>query len=264
MNILQQIAAALYLAAGVGALLAVTLPSRRMERGAVIGLALGAAAQTLYFATVHRSPASPPLASLPAIFGLTAWMAVIFFLAFLGRVRLPGLAAVVGFTAFLSVFTGALTGRMGGAPEETLGEGGLPHAHVLLASAGLALMGIAGLSGLFFLLEHRRLKQKRKVSAAYPMPSLEALDRVNKISIALGFPLLTLGVMTGSLWVMNERGVVWQGTSHETWTIVAWAIYAGLAAARFAGRQAGRQAAASALAGFAFLLFAVVGVELLL
>ena len=94
------------------------------------------------------------------------------------------------------------------------------------------------------------------------MPSLEALDRVNVVSLGIGFPLLTLGVVTGSLWLMNERGVPWLGTSHETWTIVAWAIYGGLVLARFAGRQAGRQAAASALAGFAFLLFAVVGVEL--
>lgn len=262
MNVLQQIAAALYLAAGVGALLAVTLPSRRMERGAVIGLALGAAVQTVYFATLHRAESAPPLASLPAIFALTAWMAVLFFLAFMGRVRLPGLAAVVGFTAFVSVFTGAVTGELG-VDQDALGEGRLPHAHVLLASAGLALMGIAGLSGLFFLLEHRRLKQKRRVAAAYPMPSLEALDRVNSIAIAVGFPLLTLGVVTGSLWLLKERGVPWEGTSHETWTLIAWAIYAGLAAARFAGRQAGRQAAASALAGFAFLLFAVVGVELL-
>ncbi len=261
MNVLQQIAAALYLAAGVGALLAVTLPARRMERGAVIGLALGAVAQTAFYATLHRADSVPPLASLPAAFGLTAWMAVLFFLAFMGRVRLPGLAAVVGFTAFLSVFAGAISAGLG-APDETVSEGGLPHAHVLLASAGLALMGIAGLSGLFFLLEHRRLKQKRRVAAAYPMPSLEALDRVNVVSLGIGFPLLTLGVVTGSLWVMHERGVLWLGTSHETWTIVAWAIYGGLVLARFAGHQAGRQAAASALGGFAFLLFAVVGVEL--
>lgn len=263
MNELQQIAAALYLAAGVGALLAVTLPSKRMARGAVIGLALGAVTQTVYFATLHRAASVPPLASLPAAAGLTAWMAVLFFLVFMSRVRLPGLAAIVGFTAFLSVFVSALAAGYG-APAETVSEGSLPHAHVLLASAGFAFMGIAGLSGLFFLLEHRRLKQKRKIAAsAYPMPSLEALDRVNVVSLALGFPLLTLGVVTGGLWLFHEHGVVWLGTSHETWTIIAWAIYAGLVAARFAGHQAGRQAAASALAGFVFLLFAVVGVEIL-
>ena len=76
-------------------------------------------------------------------------------------------------------------------------------------------------------------------------------------------PLLTLGVLTGMLWLRTVHGSVWFGTSHEVWTVVAWGIYAGLAIARFVGHQGGRQAAASAVAGFLFLLFAVVGVGVL-
>lgn len=238
-----------------------TLPSQRMGRGAIWGLALGALTQTIYFATLHRAESIPSLASLPAAGALTAWMGVLFFLAFLSRVRLPGLSAIVGFVAFLSVFAGSLAADLDSAAADVT-AGSVPHAHVLLASAGLALLGIAGLSGVFFLLEHRRLKAKRKVAAAYPMPSLEALDRVNLVALSLGFPLLTLGVVTGSLWLRHEQGVLWMGTSHETWTVIAWAIYGGLLAARFAGQQGARQAAASAVVGFAFLLFAVVGVEL--
>jgi hypothetical protein len=45
--------------------------------------------------------------------------------------------------------------------------------------------------------------------------------------------------------------------------VIAWAIYAGLVMARYAGRQGARQAAASALAGFGFLLFGIVVVGLL-
>jgi hypothetical protein len=44
--------------------------------------------------------------------------------------------------------------------------------------------------------------------------------------------------------------------------VIAWLIYLGLVALRFAGRQGARQAAASAVAGFAFLVVAVVGVGL--
>ena len=40
---------------------------------------------------------------------------------------------------------------------------------------------------------------------------------------------------------------------------VAWTIYLGLVVLRFGAEQGARQAAASALAGFAFLLAAVVG-----
>ena len=45
--------------------------------------------------------------------------------------------------------------------------------------------------------------------------------------------------------------------------MLAWVLYAGLVASRFLGGQGARQAAASAVAGFAFLLFAVVGIGLL-
>src|SRR5262249_7568277 len=81
--------------------------------------------------------------------------------------------------------------------------------------------------------------------------------------LALGFPLLTLGVATGMLWVASERGTVWTGTVHEIWSTLAWAVCALLVAARFGAGQGSRQAAVAAVGGFAFLLFAVVGVELL-
>ena len=44
--------------------------------------------------------------------------------------------------------------------------------------------------------------------------------------------------------------------------MIAWMIYLGLVSLRFIGHQGARQAAASAVAGFAFLVFAVVGVGL--
>jgi ABC-type transport system involved in cytochrome c biogenesis permease subunit len=133
----------------------------------------------------------------------------------------------------------------------------------VLGGAGLALLGVAGVAGGFFLVEHRRLKSKRPIVRGFRLPSLEALDQVNRVSLAIGFPLLTLGVITGMVWLLRFNGSAWQGSGHETWTAVAWGIYAGLTAARFAGNQGARQAAASAVVGFAFLLFAVVGVGVL-
>jgi ABC-type transport system involved in cytochrome c biogenesis permease subunit len=94
------------------------------------------------------------------------------------------------------------------------------------------------------------------------MPSLEALDRVNRVALVLGFPLLSLGVLTGSLWLDSRTGTFFGGSLHETWMLIAWMIYLGLVVLRFGGRQGARQAAASAVAGFAFLLFAVLGAGL--
>lgn len=256
---LQQTAAALYLAAGVGALIGIALPSARASRGAVWGLGLGALVHGMALGTLHRLDPVPSLTSLPMVGSFMVWVAILFLLLFMWRVRLTGLAAVAGPVAFLAIFASSLHGP--GAGEAGLqADGVVPHAHVLLSSAGLGLLGVSGMAGVFFLLEHRRLKQKRPVSGGFRLPSLEALDRVNVAALAVGFPLLTLGMVTGSAWLYSVKGTAWSGSDHEAWTAIAWAIYAGLAAARFLGGQGARQAAATSVAGFAFLLFAVVGV----
>lgn len=258
----HQLAAAIYLAAGLGALVGVVLPSPRMSRGAAWGLAIGALVQVAAFATLHRAENPQPITGLPAAIELSAWMSVIFLLGLMWRFRLPGLAAGVGPVAFLAVFGASL--GFDGVEESALDGGGAwPHVHVLLASAGIGLLGLAGLAGGFFLAEHRRLKSKRPIASKLSLPSLEALDRVNVVATILGFVLLSLGMVTGMFWLLDDSGEIWRGTSHETWMAIAWAIYAGLVSARYLGGQGPRQAAASAMAGFVFLLFGVVGVGML-
>jgi ABC-type transport system involved in cytochrome c biogenesis permease subunit len=253
-------AAALYLAAGVGATLGLTLSAPRVLYGARWGLALGAIAQAAAFATLHRLDPVPAMTDLAQAITVMAWLSVVFSLALFSRFRLPGFVPPLAFVAFLTSFVATLS-RPELASDAAAG-GSLPHAHVLLASAGFAALSVASLAGLFFLLEHRALKRRRRFAVRLPMPSLEALDRVNRVALVLGFPLLTLGVLTGSFWLEARTGQLLSGSLHEAWTLIAWMIYLGLVSLRFIGHQGARQAAASAVAGFAFLLFAVVGVGL--
>jgi ABC-type uncharacterized transport system permease subunit len=172
-----------------------------------------------------------------------------------------GLAVLVAPMAFLGVFFRALR-----LPEvsaaTTAGSGSVPHAHVLLASAGLALLGLAALAGALFLAEHRRLKHRRPLSRS-PLPSLEALDRAGAFALALGFPLLTLGVVTGGMWVYATHGAATTWSAHEIAALLAWAVYVALAFQRFAAHRGARRCAVSALVAFALLSVAVLGVELM-
>jgi ABC-type transport system involved in cytochrome c biogenesis permease subunit len=259
---LHQATAALYLAAGLAAALGLALPAPRARRAGVWLLGAGALLHTLSFLALHRAPEPPPLATLPAALSLMVWIAVCFFLALARRARLSGLVVVLAPAAFLGVFAAALgIGRPAGsglAPSASWS-----HLHVLLSSAGLALLAVAGLAGLCFVAEHRRLKAKRPLPVSRALPSLEALDRVNRIALGAGFLLLTLGLVTGVLWVRAVTGQLWPGTAHASWTLVAWGIYAVLAAARFGAHQGARESALAAFGGFAFLLFAVVGIGVL-
>jgi ABC-type transport system involved in cytochrome c biogenesis permease subunit len=95
------------------------------------------------------------------------------------------------------------------------------------------------------------------------LPSLENLDRANALASALGFLLLSLGVITGVLWVEAREGRLWPGGLHANATLAVWVLYAALMAARLGTRQGARQAAIGATAGFALLLGAVVGLGVL-
>ncbi|MEE3328981.1 MAG: cytochrome c biogenesis protein CcsA [Myxococcota bacterium] len=257
MTWLLQASAAVYLASGLGALLGLLLPSARLLRGAVSGLALGAVLQALVFATLHERTPVPSLTDLPQVIAFMVWVSSIGLVLLNFRFRLGGLVAVMGPVAFLAVF---LSGLNWGTSSNPISGGSLPHIHILLSSSGLGLLGISGLSGFFYLLEHRRLKRKRLVSRKFQWPSLEALDQVGLVCLATGFTLLTLGLLTGSVWVRESQGQFWTGSSHAMWTLVAWLIYAGLLGLRAVGHQGARQAAATAVGGFLFLLFAVLGV----
>ena len=256
---LQQITAALYLLAAGAGVLGLMLPKARFGWAATWLLAAGALLHGVSFARIHTLPHPPPLTDLASAVSLAAWLAVLASLALLGRKRLAGLTVLVAPLAFAAVFYESFA--LGATqPDAAVQTGSWPHLHVILASAGLGMLGVAGLAGLLFLSEARALKAKRPPAWRRGMPSLEALDRVNAVALAIGFPLLSCGVVAGVLWTQSQTGELWAGGAHAVWSVIAWAIYLVLVLARFAGGFRGREAAAFAALGFAFLLFVVIGV----
>ena len=257
-----QLAAAIYLAAAVAAALGFTLPSERLSRAAVVGLALGVVVHAVAFWQLHEGERTPPLTDLAYVVPFVVWMVTLFYLLLLIRVRLIGLAVVVAPLAFIGTFVeflGAPAPESGAQPASPIWS----HVHVLLASAGLALLAVAGVAGALYVTRHRTIKSKRPSAIRLPLPSLEALDRVNALSLVVGFLLLSLGVVTGVLWTHAVDGRLWPGTMHANATLAAWLVLAVLVAARFGAGQGARQSALSSMAGFVLLLLAVVGVGML-
>jgi ABC-type uncharacterized transport system permease subunit len=260
--VLYNATAALYLAAVVAAGVGLALGHVRSTRLSVAFLAIGTLAHGASFAFLHAADVTPPLTDTASVVSFMAWIGALGFLLLLWRARLTGLVVLVAPMAFLGVFLAATRLSLAGeaAPAES---GSVPHAHVLLASAGLGLLGLAGLAGVLFLAEHRRLKRKLLFGGQATLPSLEALDQVSAVALAVGFSLLTLGVITGVMWVVGQQGSPWTGSLHEVLSLVAWAIYAVLVVLRFGARQGPRQCATSAVCGFVFLFVSVIGVEIL-
>jgi ABC-type transport system involved in cytochrome c biogenesis permease subunit len=257
---LHALTEAIYLLAAVLATLGLALPQPRLSRAAVFALAGGALVHAAAFFQVHEFRIPPHVSGLPGAVSLAAWLGTLFFLALVRRPRLRGLVVIVAPAAFLGVFFGS--GGLAPAAEPSAAPIWAP-AHVLLASAGFALLGVAGGAGALFLVQRRSLKRKQGGPRSRALPPLEALDRVNALAISVGFLLLSLAVVTGMLWTVEREGRLWTSSPHASAALVAWAIYAVLVASRWLARQGATRAAQSAVAGFAILAAAVVGVGVL-
>jgi cytochrome c-type biogenesis protein CcsB len=44
--------------------------------------------------------------------------------------------------------------------------------------------------------------------------------------IGIGFPLLTLGILSGAVWANEAWGSYWNWDPKETWALITWVIFA--------------------------------------
>ncbi len=54
---------------------------------------------------------------------------------------------------------------------------------------------------------------------------LEELDDIAYKSVALGFLLLTFGIITGAIWANRAWGSYWSWDPKETWSLVTWFVF---------------------------------------
>lgn len=136
------------------------------------------------------------------------------------------------------------------------------HASIALMANGFLALSFCG--GIMYLIQEREIKRKRFGLFYSRLPSLEALDSLNHHCLAVGFPLLTLGIITGSLWAKQAWGAYWQWDPKETWSLITWFVYAALLHQRLTVGWRGRRAAIMAIAGFSAAMFTLWGVTYLL
>jgi cytochrome c-type biogenesis protein CcsB len=91
------------------------------------------------------------------------------------------------------------------------------------------------------------------------------LDDLTYKSIAIGFPIFTLGgLIFGAIWADQAWGKYWSWDPKETWSLITWFVYAFYVHARFMRGWRGSKIAIVAVIGFVSTVFTYLGVNLLL
>jgi cytochrome c-type biogenesis protein CcsB len=135
--------------------------------------------------------------------------------------------------------------------------------HISFAFLGNAAFALAFGAGVMYLIQDRMLKSKRFTGIYRLLPSLDTLDRVNYTCLSFGFPLMTLGIISGAVWANTVWGTYWSWDPKETWALITWFVYAALLHGRMTVGWRGRKAAIFSIIGFLLLLFSYLGVNLL-
>ena len=132
--------------------------------------------------------------------------------------------------------------------------------HVTTCFFGYAAFAVSFGISLLYLIRDRRGKTRDLTW----LPSEPVLDEINYKSIIIGFPMLTLGIITGAAWANYAWGTYWSWDPKETWSLITWFIYAAFLHARFTRDWRGRKAAVLSILGFLFVLFTYFGVNYVL
>jgi len=136
--------------------------------------------------------------------------------------------------------------------------------HVSLAFLGDAIFALTFCVGIIYLIQEHHIKNKKIGKTTRLLPSLNLLDQLNYRLLSIGFPLLTLGIITGSIWAEYAWGSYWSWDPKETWSLITWLVYAALLHQRLTVGWRGKKAAWVSIIGFLLIIFTFLGVNLLL
>lgn len=94
------------------------------------------------------------------------------------------------------------------------------------------------------------------------LPTLAQLDTIVYRAVAIGLPLISIGIITGALWAKESWGAYWQWDPKETAALFSWIVY--LAYMHLHTRNAWRGLRTNwvSVAGFLSILFCYFGVNI--
>lgn len=240
-------------AAATAALLVVLGGHARLRPVAValVGVAFAAHGVDIgWRGTLHVHPAQ----SVREALGFLAFIITGGYLLASARYRLT-LGGVAVMPVSLVLLVVARLSPAGAASEDlsTLGR-----IHISLATVGVGVFALAGALSAIYLVEERALRRKRFDTIAFKDNGapLEALDRLSHRLIWAGFPIFTVALVLGAIWV-SKLGESLDRPEYPL-AAVTWIAYAALLVVRQVYGWRGRRAARMTLAGFAAALLVLV------
>lgn len=146
--------------------------------------------------------------------------------------------------------------------------------HVSMMMVSYAILIIGSLFSILYLfleknlsnislLKNNNSESLISVSNSSKISLLQTIDNWSYRIIGLGFPFLTLGIISGAVWANEAWGSYWSWDPKETWALITWLIFAIYLHSRLLKGWQGQKAALLGSSGFFVIWICYLGVNFL-
>lgn len=193
---------------------------------------LGCAAQFVQLVVRYETSHVWPLLNLYGSLSLFTAMSVAIFIAFAFRYRLWFAGGFV--LALAAVFLAyAVTWYEGTMPPVPSLQSYWAKIHVPIVVSSYAAFLVAFVFSCIYLLKYyatRSLEAEGRAGGPVSrwlagLPSLAQLDVIVYRAVAIGLPLISVGIITGAMWAKEAWGAYWQWDPKETAALFSWIVY---------------------------------------
>jgi len=204
-----------------------------------------------------------PLSNLYESLIFFAWTIILLYLLIEWRTRNRSIGVVATSLAFLAMAYASYSPNISERIQPLVPalKSNWLIAHVITCFFGYAAFAIAFGLSLMYLLKDRSGNGGNMFIRLIPRTSI--LDELNYQLILIGFLMLTLGIITGSVWAHSAWGSYWSWDPKETWSLITWLVYAALLHSRLIRGWQGTRIAVLSIVGFCCVLFTYFGVNYL-
>ena len=111
--------------------------------------------------------------------------------------------------------------------------------------------------------EAKLLSPSTEISELGKLKLLQSIDNWSYRIIGLGFPFLTIGIISGGVWANEAWGSYWSWDPKETWALITWLVFATYLHARITKGWEGKKTAILGSLGFFVIWVCYLGVNFL-
>ncbi|MET0390199.1 MAG: cytochrome c biogenesis protein CcsA [Polyangiales bacterium] len=228
----------------------------QVESWATRALGAAVAVHCAYLGVDFAFSGRTPVATVHQTLAVLSLLIAVSFLATMRRHRLPVLGAFITPMTLLLLLAASFQGHVAEVPEGV--RSFLRPLHVLVNILGLAAFALAFAVAVAYVIQEQLLRRRHVGGVFQRLPALDVLDSWGFRLVTIGFPLFTLGVVTGSIWAAR-LGNVLDFNAGQGFAFLAWVFFACVLLSRAAGGWRGRRAAIGTMLGFLCALAAIGG-----